>query len=368
MKKQLLVYGAGAIGRGYVPWVFPPDEFDLTYVEENDSLREKLNKQKQFTSYCTKNGAYQKLVVPISNCIKPGDELSSINNYMGIVTAVGPRQVLSLKDNFQKADCPIVLFENDSSLSVQLNHLTGKSNIYFGVPDVITSNTAPKELLDQDELSIVTEDGVCFIEEGAKSLGGINDYVSKEELHKQWMAKLYIHNTPHCIAAYLGALQGKQYLHEGMSNPAIYALVEGAMNEMRDMVVKKYNLDQEFVDWYAKKELGRFANVILYDPIIRVAREPFRKLALDNRLIGAAQLALSMGIVPEFLIKGILAAFLYNKENDADFNITTLMNALSPDNFLKLIINLSTHDALYKCIMTRWDNTLDELKGLQNDN
>lgn len=364
-KKKLLVYGAGAIGRGYVPWIFHPNEFSLTYVESNELLHSKLNKQGFFTTYRTRNGEYESLKVPIETCLKPCEEKSLIQQFSGIITAVGPRHVLDLKDNIQAATCPIVLFENDSSLSKELSYLTGKSNIYFGVPDVITSNAAPEHLLAKDPLSIVTEDGVCFIEEGAKSLGGENAYVSEAELHKQWMAKLYIHNTPHCIAAYLGALQGKHYLHEGMADSRIYELVEGAMNEMRDMVVQKYQLEASFVDWYAKKELARFSNVLLYDPIVRVAREPFRKLALDNRLIGAAQLALSMGIVPNYLIKGILAAFLYNKENDPDFNISFLLNALSPDNFLKLIINLSPHEALYKCIMDRWDKTLADLNTLK---
>lgn len=365
MKKQLLVYGAGAIGRGYVPWIFPPDEFELTYVEENKILRKQMNTAKQFTSYRIKKGKYEKLKVPIVNCLKPGKEHNTIKNYNGIITAVGPRRVLFLKDNLQRANCPIVLFENDSSISEQLNHLTEKSNIFFGVPDVITSNTAPQKLLDKDPLSIVTEDGTCFIDEGAKSLGGLNDYVSKEELRKQWIAKLYIHNTPHCIAAYLGELKGKNYLHEGMLVTEIYSIVEGAMNDMKNMVIKKYNLAGDFVEWYAKKELARFSNILLYDPIMRVAREPFRKLALDNRLIGAAQLSLSMGIIPEYLIKGILAAFLYNKENDPDFNISILMNALSPENFLKIIINLNPHEALFKCIIVRWNKILEELKRLQ---
>ncbi len=363
--KKLLIYGAGAIGRGYVPWVFPPDQYELTYVESNPTLRDQLNTQKYFTTYCTKNDQYHTLKVPIAKCFSPGEELPSLSTYDGIITAVGPRHVQALAPNLAKATCPIVLFENDETLTEILQKLSKNPHIYFGIPDVITSNTAPQKLLDKDPLSIVTENGTCFIDDRAKSLGGNNHYVDKKELTKQWLAKLYIHNTPHCIAAYCGSLCHKTYLHEGMQIPQVYDIVKKAMLEMSQMLKIRYHIDTDFIDWYSEKELSRFANVLLYDPISRVAREPFRKLEPDNRLIGAAQLALASGVIPHNIMKGIFAAFLYNKTNDPDFNITYLVNALTPENFLKLIIKLNPHEALFKLLVEAWGPDMTELKRMQ---
>jgi len=363
MKKKILVYGAGAIGRGYIPWIFPSDRYELSFVESNDSLRGSLQEQKQFITYRTRNNRYEKLLCRFKHCFNLGEE--NPREYDGIITAVGPRQVYSLIDSLSNVDCPIVLFENDSKLPLELRELTGKPNIYFGVPDVITSNTAPAKILEQDPLSIVTEDGICFVEDGAIDLGGDISYVSQEELSKQWAAKLYIHNTPHCIAAYLGAMYGNTYLHEGMGNDVIYSIVEGAMTEMNRAIIQLFNLDEEFVEWYSKKELARFSNVLLCDPIKRVAREPFRKLGLHDRLIGAAQLALSAGVMPNNLVLGIMAAFLYDEENDEDFHIKILINSLEKEKFLKLIINVNPHEALYKLIIKKWDESLYTLKGIQ---
>ena len=66
-------------------------------------------------------------------------------------------------------------------------------------------------------------------------------------------AKLYIHNTPHCIAAYLGYLNSKTYLHEGMQNNKIYEIVEGSMLEMSRTILKLFSLNEDFVDWYSKR-------------------------------------------------------------------------------------------------------------------
>ena len=363
MKSRILIYGAGAIGRGYIPWIFPSEHYELSFVENDPNLRGLLQKQKEFTTYRTKNKKYEKLVCRFKDCFDLGEE--NPEEYDGVITAVGPRQVYSLIESLSNVDCPIILFENDSRLPPEFRSLTGKDNIYFGIPDVITSNSAPADMLKIDPLSIVTEDGVCFVEDGAANLGGDISYVSQEEIRKQWAAKLYIHNTPHCIAAYLGAMCGKKYLHEGMGEKSIYSIVENAMNEMSQTVIKLFDLDKEFVDWYSKKELARFSNVLLYDPILRVAREPFRKLGLQDRLIGASQLALSTGVIPNNLILGTMSAFLYDEENDEDFNIKILMNSLEPKSFLKLIINIQSHEALYKLIVKKWDESLNILRGIK---
>ena len=57
--------------------------------------------------------------------------------------------------------------ENDMGTVRGLKKLTGNPNIYFGIPDVITSNTAPSELLDDDPLMVVTEKGVLVLEKGS---------------------------------------------------------------------------------------------------------------------------------------------------------------------------------------------------------
>lgn len=362
--KKILIYGAGAIGRGYVPWLFQDANFSISFVENNPQLRSLLQEQKSYKTFMIKDGKYQELICNFEECFKPGEE--NPEDYDGIITAVGPRQIFEIKDSLAKAKCPVLFFENDSSLPAQLMALTGNNNFFFGIPDVITSNTAPSELKKLDPLAIVTEDGTCFADQAAIILSGDVTYVSRDELWKQWMAKLYMHNTPHCIAAYLGAMQEKEFLHDGMQNEKISLIVEGAMNEMGETITNLYGIDKDFVSWYGNKELQRFSNTLLCDPISRVAREPFRKLGLNDRLIGAAQLCLSAGRIPENILLGIMAAFLYDQTNDEDFHIKILIDSLDPHDFLKLIININPHEALYKIIIDRWDvlkNTIEDIKN-----
>ena len=76
----------------------------------------------------------------------------------------------------------------------------------------ILSEISPGELLDKISILEI-------------KMEKVKDKNSQDEIKKQWAAKLYIHNTPHCIAAYLGSLCGKKYLHEGMSVTSVNSIV-----------------------------------------------------------------------------------------------------------------------------------------------
>lgn len=358
MKQKLLIYGAGAIGRGYLPWVFTPDKYEYYYVEKNQVIRKLLQKQRSFTSYMTLGDKYDIKKVPILDCFAPDEETDLIKKVDAILVAIGPRNFISLQSVLSHTNMPVLCFENDSSLPELMSKATGNDNIVFAIPDVITSNTAPKKFLSKDPLSIVTENGVSFVDEKVKQVGGDCNYVSKEELRKQWLAKLFIHNTPHCITAYFGSLLGNGYVHEAMQNTQAAKIIEGVMLEMEKMLLKRYRLDREFIRYYAKKELSRFSNVLLYDPIYRVAREPFRKLAPNERLIGAAELCISAGFIPKNLLIGVMAAFCFENDSDPDFHIKHLMNALSPEDFLSIIIRLRPSEALFKILVERWDKNI----------
>ena len=366
-KPKLVVYGAGAIGRGYLPWVFDPEVYEYFYVENNPRLAVRLRERKQFSTHKTAGGRYISKIVGIAECFEPGQEAELLKNADLVVTAVGPRNMLPLAERLKQVRVPIICCENDASIPSLMNSATGNDNFVFAIPDVITSNSASPELLAKDDLSIVTEDGVCFIDNKVEGVAARGQFVDSRELNTQWLAKLYIHNTPHCIAAYLGALIGVRYLHEALKNGNTAKIVGGAMAEMEQMLVKRYRLDEEFVRWYGRKEIQRFRNDLLFDPIHRVAREPFRKLAQNDRLIGAAQQCLVAGIIPSNLLLGIMAAFCYQDSNDPDHNITYLINALRPHDFLRIIIRLNPHEALFALLHAEWNKNLQLLKDLKNE-
>ena len=188
---------------------------------------------------------------------------------------------------------------------------------------MITSSTASPENLAQDPLSLHTEDGVLYLtnapmSEKLKSLKVV--WTDEAKLSMEWDAKLYIHNTPHCIAAYLGYCGGFTYMHEAMQVQAVKDTVVGVVEEILYALKASSKYPVDFLDSYANKELSRFQDVLLFDPTYRVARQPLRKLrpAPHGRLIGALDLCLVSGIFPKNLLTGIAAALHYDHSADDD--------------------------------------------------
>ena len=78
---------------------------------------------------------------------------------------------------------------------------TNRSNIFFGIPDVISSNASNPNKKHWPQLSLITENGKTFVEEGAKELGGdilyVDDFSSL--IKKQILTFSKINNQIFCI-------------------------------------------------------------------------------------------------------------------------------------------------------------------------
>ena len=268
--KTVTIFGCGAIGRGFFPWIFS-ENTSFIYVDSNYALIENLKKKKNFKTYMIKNNNY--IERNINNChflhFSELDVFRIIDKSDVIIVCVGVRNTLNVINKIKTTTKPIIIAENDYDLYVRIKTQFSKNNILFCIPDVITSNTAPEYLLEEDDLALVTENGKCYIENGCCVSGTTWLLSSKQEIRNQWDAKLFLHNTPHCIAAYFGSIYGKRYIHEAMEIEEVNNVVLGAMNEMKMAMEKtgKYNLD--FLNFYSDKEIKRFRNKLLYDPILR---------------------------------------------------------------------------------------------------
>jgi mannitol-1-phosphate 5-dehydrogenase len=352
--RDIVIIGAGAIGRGFLPWAFDTDSYRLTFVDSNPRLVELMKAKGSYSSYRSKNGKYETKIIKTPNVHLMSDYSIQLAPDPAVVfMCVGPRNCAAAAAVLRGVKCPVVLCENDPETVAIVREALGFDCVYFAIPDVITSNTASPDHLSSDPLAIHTEDGVLFIDERAKSIDGEIRYCDEEELKKQWAAKLYLHNTPHCIAAYLGSIIGAQYLHEAMQNREVADIVNGAMNEMLTALKLRWDIPHDFLDWYAGKEIQRFANVLLFDPISRVAREPLRKLELSGRLIGAAQMCLSLGFVPKNLLKGIVSALLFSSKDDSDKHLAFVRRSLNSQMLLTYIVGLRAGEVL-ETVLEEW--------------
>ena len=340
---RALIIGGGAIGRGFVPWVL--DEFEIDILDASPDLVNGIAAQGGYYSFMSDGEKLHEKWIQIRRIATCFEQLRPLH-YDVTFISVGPRNITSLPSGVEQLKCPIFSLENDPITVEWIKQTYGLETVYFGVPDVITSSTASAESLARDPHAIHTENGVLYLQRTPQLTHALEKILPKvhwlpvERLNQEWDAKLYIHNTPHCIAAYLGHMTGCVYLHEALAKPAIKRVINGVIDELVCALKMVTPYDHHFIESYAVKEVRRFSNTLLFDPVSRVAREPLRKLHPSGRLTGALRLLLSAGINPTFLMAGIASALCYSEKNDRDYLQLSELNEFGISSFLKYHLGL----------------------------
>jgi mannitol-1-phosphate 5-dehydrogenase len=115
-------------------------------------------------------------------------------------------------------------------------------------------------------------------------------------------------------------LRGYTYIQELFEDVLISYVFEKALDETSQALLKRY---PDAIDpqehWRVRRDVRtRFGNSMMGDAIVRVAKDPIRKLGLGDRLIGSARLCLEEGIFPENVARVCGAALSYDFEGDAE--------------------------------------------------
>jgi mannitol-1-phosphate 5-dehydrogenase len=362
---RALIIGGGAIGRGFVPWVL--DEFELDILDASTDLVNGIASKGGYYSFMSDGEQLQEKWVQVRR-VATSFELLSPLDYDITFISVGPRNTTRLPSGVEKLHGPVFSLENDPITVEWIKKTYGLEDVYFGVPDVITSSTASAESLARDPHAIHTENGVLYLQRPQKLAPSLEKLLPKvcwlpvERLNQEWDAKLYIHNTPHCIAAYLGHMSGCTYLHEALAKPAIKRVINGVIDELVCALKMVTSYDHHFIESYAVKEVRRFSNTLLFDPVSRVAREPLRKLHPSGRLTGALRLLLSAGVNPTFLMAGIAAALCYSEKNDRDYLQLSELDNFGISSFLKYHLGLNEKSIESEFVSKHYQDALSFLR------
>jgi mannitol-1-phosphate 5-dehydrogenase len=143
---------------------------------------------------------------------------------------------------------------------------------------------------------------------------GIKVFIEKPDLLPFEEAKLYGHNATHALLGYLAQRKGHRHMSDIRNDMTLLALAREAFLEESGaaMIARHKGVDPLFTPdgykAYTDDLLERMVNPFLRDLIERVVRDPRRKLAWDDRLIGTMRLALDAGVQPRRFALGAAAA------------------------------------------------------------
>ena len=126
--------------------------------------------------------------------------------------------------------------------------------------------------------------------------------------------KLFIHNMGHAMTAYLGRLCGYEYIWQAIENPYIELLVSKAMTQSALALSARHGVKPAEVYDHVLDLLQRFRNRQLGDTVQRVGNDLKRKLAKNDRLVGALNMCREQGVSCDYIKIGIAAALSFGQE------------------------------------------------------
>lgn len=345
MSPLSVIFGAGNVGRGFLGQLFSESGYDVVFVDIDEPLLAALNTRGSYTIRLVDNEWQQEVTVGPVRALHAGDTdavAEAVAQASIGATAVGVRALphiapLVATGIARRAEAAIeeplnlIVCENLKDAAATFRgmvgqHLTEEQRAYMedhvGFVDTVIGRMVPlltPELRAQDPSFIIVEPYKELPVDRRGFIGPIPDIVGLEPCDNfpaYTARKLYIHNGGHAVLAYLGYLRGHTYGYEALEDPTIRPLFDQAMAESKAGIVAAHGVKPRWIEAHLADLVRRFANRALGDTILRLGRDPLRKLGPTDRLVGAARLAEQAGVTPDALSWAIAAGYCFDDPGD----------------------------------------------------
>ena len=343
--KKAVIYGAGNIGRGFIGQLFSESGYEISFIDVNTDVIERLNRDGQYNIYVTQGNEYQRVKVSPVRGIEGRDNESvaeAIADAHIMATAVGVNMLKSIAEPIAmgikrrklqgiNAYLNIIVCENMISADKYLENLIKRYldkdeatyfDQYIGLVEPSIGRMVPAtpgDIAKTDPLAVCVEE-YCSLPVDRDAFKGdipeIKNMIPFSPFDFHIRRKLYMHNMSHALTAYLGNLKGYEYIWQANSDYSIRSVTRDALEEISRAMAAEYRVSYSELEIFSYDLILRYDNRLLGDTTLRVGKDTKRKLSENDRFVGAVRLCLKHGIVPQNIIRGIAAGFLFCPEGE----------------------------------------------------
>lgn len=335
---KAVMYGGGNIGRGFIGALFSASGYEVVFIDIVETVINVLNERHQYPVRIVSNEEYEDIEIKNVSAVNGNDRGAAAQTIADadiMATAVGVNALKYIIPNMAEGirlrrfrnggPLNIIICENlmnaDQIVGKMLKaELNEEEQEWFdeniGLVEASVGRMVPvqtEEMKDGDPLRVCVERyGYLPVDKAAFKgvVPPIHNMIPFTPFDFYIKRKLYIHNMGHAVCAYLGDILGLKYISQAIDRNDIYIIVRGAMQESAEALTKKYGVPLEDIMKHIEDLLYRFTNAALHDTCKRVGNDPARKLSSQDRLIGAATLALENNITPACISIGAAAGLV----------------------------------------------------------
>ena len=389
--KTFVQFGAGNIGRSFIGRLFAEAGYRVVFIDVDSRLVSLLNERRSYPVVVKQNDRPDQVRLIGGVSAIDGRDREAVIDVLtqadGMATSVGQRGLqavlpllaaaLELRAANNAPPLDLIIAENLRSGAAwfrqNLRPLLSEGfdlDSRLGLVETSIGKMVPimpQDALNEDPLQLFAEpydtlivDRLGFRREvpalaGLKPVNNIAAWVDR---------KLFLHNMSHAALAYLGyqANPALIYCWQAMELPAVVDAVRAALLQSAAALNRAYpdDLPQEELAAHADDLLNRYCNRALGDTLHRVGRDLGRKLAREDRLIGACLLAAKHGLPFDSLVPPIRAALKFaapdeqGRVGEADQRILQAVAERGPRAVLCEIAGLDAGQSIDQRVLQAW--------------
>jgi mannitol-1-phosphate 5-dehydrogenase len=341
MQPKVVVFGAGATGRGHVGLLAWQAGAQVTFVDIKPDLIRSLREAGSYQVNVYNGRMCQSTQVTGADYLF-ASERDAVAQQMAsadlVLTSVFDQNLADVaitvamaarfcREAGRRTPLNFIACENMQTSSSTLGRhlrerLSGEDlkfcERFFGFPDSMISRVVPQP--ETDPLVITAEDYNEWTARRSDFKGEplawlpCLDLVDNQDARLE--RKLFLHNGGHAVCGYFGFHYGHRFIHEAVADHRVASQVIAACDQIGEVVRRKYGFSPETIKEYKEDLYRRGAIPEMRDQILRVVRQPLRKLGAQERLIGPARLAVEYGLPRDGIVRGIVAALKYRHRDD----------------------------------------------------
>jgi len=380
MSKTAVIFGAGNIGRGFIGQLFSESGYEVVFVDVDQELVSALNERRQYHLQIVSNSGSEDHWISPVRAIHGRDSAAvaaALLEASLAATAVGANALkyiagniaagLALRAEMRKPPLNFIVCENLHGAAAHLRELclqqaAGEAKVYVeeqtGFVDTVIGRMVPMptaEMRQQDPSLIKVEAYKELPVQRSGFVGEIPAVVAMkaEDNFEVFTArKLYIHNCGHALMAYAGYQRGYEFGYEVMADEKLRNFMLAGLQESAAAIASALGADADWLQQHVQELLLRFDNRQLGDRIFRLGRDPVRKLAREDRLTGAAKLAMEQGLPARNLAWGMALALHFDPPQDEMAQkMQQGIKEQGVENVLEQIAGLQKDEALFGMVI-----------------
>ncbi|WP_139691993.1 mannitol-1-phosphate 5-dehydrogenase [Sporolactobacillus terrae] len=376
--KEVVHFGAGNIGRGFIGALFSESGYHVSFVDIAEPIINALNEKQ---TYKVRTAAEHPETITITNVsginskTNPDQVVAAIGKAEYLTTAIGPKVLpfiapliaKGLKERLTHTNDRIYVIACENQINATdllkkevlkaldeatTKKLNGKVFFLNSAVDRIVPLQHNDELLD-----VLVEDYREWIVETNEQLPQVKGMQIVPDLAPYIERKLFTVNTGHATTAYFGYQAGKKKIHQALQDPELYQDVKATIEETGAYLIKQYGFKPEVHEQYIEKILHRFQNPKLNDDVTRVGRSPLRKLGAEDRLVKPAREAQKLGLSFTHLAKVMAAALHFDYSEDAEAeSLQRQLKQKGVQAVLRDVSSLEAEDPIAKEVVHYYEN------------